>query len=235
MESLLVEWLDSSEFPLWSAFILGLMTAISPCPLATNITAIGFIGRDITRRRIVFLNGLLYTLGRTIAYVGLATILYFSLDQFNISGFFQVYGEKALGPLLLFAGLVMLNIIPIKLPGLTGLSDRIQSREKTSGLLILLMGIIFALAFCPYSGVLYFALLIPLTLSPEGGLHLPVAFALATGLPVIILAWLMAFAIGKIGRVYQSIKTFEFYFRKVVAILFLLSGAYLIAKSWLGI
>ena len=60
-------WLDNSSTPLLTAFLLGLLTALSPCPLATNIAAVGFIGKDIEDRRKIFRNGLLYTLGRILA------------------------------------------------------------------------------------------------------------------------------------------------------------------------
>ena len=67
-----MEWLqallDNSSTPVLTAFLLGLLTAISPCPLATNIAAIGYIGKDIEDRRRVFLSGLLYTAGRIVAY-----------------------------------------------------------------------------------------------------------------------------------------------------------------------
>lgn len=235
MEEILVQWFDNSQAPLWSAFVLGLMTAISPCPLATNITAIGFISRDLSNKQRVFINGLIYTLGRAVTYVGLAAILFYSLDLIDVTSFFKIYGEKILGPLLFILGIIMLDIIPIRFPGLSGLTARLQEGKHTSPVFVFLLGMIFALAFCPYSGVLYFALLIPLTLAPEGGLHLPLAFAFATGIPVIIFAWLMAYAVGSVGRLYTSIKTFEKWFRLGVAILFVIMGIYLSLKVWFGL
>ncbi|HRY98929.1 MAG TPA: aromatic aminobenezylarsenical efflux permease ArsG family transporter [Bacteroidales bacterium] len=235
MEEILVRWFEASQFPVLSAFVLGLMTAISPCPLATNITAIGYISRDLANRRRVFLNGLIYTLGRSISYVGLAAILYFSLDSIDVSGFFQTYGEKIIGPVLLLLGLVMLDIIPLRIPGFSGAGKALEERARDSYWAVLLMGMLFALAFCPYSGVLYFALLIPMTLGPEGGLHLPLAFALATGLPVVLFAWLMAYAVGEVGRLYKRVRAFEQWFRRAIAILFLLAGVYMVLKTWFGV
>lgn len=231
MQEFLIQWMENSSVPLWTAFILGLMTAISPCPMATNITAIGFISRDMTNRRRVFWHGLFYTLGRTITYVGLAAIILFGLEDVNIAGFLQQYGEKILGPLLLLLGILMLDIIPIRFPGFSGLSDRMKDKAGTSFWSSLLLGIVFALAFCPYSGVLYFMMLIPITLGPGGGLHLPVAFALATGIPVIIFAWLIAFAVGEVGRLYNRMKIFELWFRRVIAFLFIATGIYLIIQT----
>jgi cytochrome c-type biogenesis protein len=218
--------LENSQYSAITALILGLMTAISPCPLATNITAIGFISRDIDDRRRVFINGLVYTLGRAISYTGLAVILFFGASQINISRLFQGWGEKLLAPLLILIGLFMLDVFRIKFPGFTALSEKIEKKGNGSYLSTLLLGMIFALAFCPYSGVLYFAILIPITVASASGLYLPVVFAVATGLPVIIFAWIIAYAIGNVGRVYNHIKTFEFWFRRVVAVLFIAIGIY---------
>ena len=218
--------LENSQYSFITAIILGLMTAISPCPLATNITAIGFISRDIENSKRVFLNGLVYTLGRAISYTLLAVILYLGANQMNVSMLFQGWGEKILGPLLIVIGLFMLGIIKINFPGFSKLADRIGENSKGSYWSSLLLGMIFALAFCPYSGVLYFAMLIPMTISSASGLYHPVLFAIATGLPVIIFAWLLAYAVGNVGKLYNQIKTIELWFRRVVAVIFILAGFY---------
>ncbi|HNW75014.1 MAG TPA: sulfite exporter TauE/SafE family protein, partial [Bacteroidales bacterium] len=87
-------------------------------------------------------------------------------------------------------------------------------------------GMVFAMAFCPYSGVLYFGMLIPVTIASASGLYLPVIFAIATGLPVIIFAWLLAYAVGNVGKLYDRIKIFELWFRRIVAVVFILVGIY---------
>ncbi|MBK8807537.1 MAG: sulfite exporter TauE/SafE family protein [Bacteroidales bacterium] len=218
--------LENSQYSFITALVLGLMTAISPCPLATNISAIGFISRDITDKRRVFMNGLIYTLGRAISYTAIAVLLYFGANKMNISMIFQGWGEKILGPVLIIIGLFMLNVIKIKLPGVSNLTDKIGENSKGSFWSTLLLGMLFALAFCPYSGVLYFAMLIPMTISSASGLYLPVIFAIATGLPVILFAWLLAYAVGNVGSFYTRIKTFEVWFRRVVAVLFIVVGIY---------
>ncbi len=221
--------LDGSNLPLLSAFLLGLMTAISPCPLATNITAIAFIGKNIENKRKVFINGLLYTLGRAITYVLLGVILFFGASKFHVASFFQSNGEKFLGPLLLIIGIFMLDFIKIKFPGLGNITDKFQNSEKQgSGISALLMGVLFALAFCPYSGVLYFGMLIPITISSTSGLILPLVFAIATGLPVIIFAYLIAFTLSGVGKLYNGLKVFELWFRRVVSAIFILVGLYYI-------
>lgn len=224
----LQSFLENSQFPLLSAFILGLMTSISPCPLATNITAIGYISKDIENQRKVFVNGLIYTLGRGIAYTSIGLIFFFTASQFDFSGIIQDWGEKILGPLLIIIGLVMLGVINLNIPGFASFTEKMESRSNKGFWGVLLLGIVFALAFCPYSGVLYFGMLIPMTVSSASGLYLPLVFALATGIPVIIFAWLLAFSIGSIGNLYNRMKNFEVWFRRFVAILFIGVGIYYI-------
>ena len=224
----LQNWFDSTQLPLLSALILGLMTAVSPCPLATNITAIAYISKDIDNKRKVFFNGLIYTLGRAVTYTGLGLIFYFGASQFQISGFVQKWGEKLLGPILILIGLFMLDFIKIKFPGLGKLKERMEQKSQSGFWGVLLLGIVFALAFCPYSGVLYFGMLIPITITSASGLYLPLIFALGTGLPVIIFAWFIAYTIGGVGEVYNKVKIFEIWFRRIVSIIFILAGLYFI-------
>lgn len=223
---LLQRILENSQYAFVTAILLGLMTAISPCPLATNISAIGFISRDIENRRRVFLSGLVYTLGRAISYTVLAIIIYFGASKMNISMVFQGWGEKLLGPVLILIGLFMLDVIKIKFLGFSGLTDKIGENSKDSYWSTLLLGMAFALAFCPYSGVLYFVILIPMTVASASGLYLPVLFAIATGLPVILFAWLLAYTVGNVGKLYNHIKTFELWFRRVVSVIFIGAGIY---------
>ncbi len=218
--------LDNTQYSFITAIVLGLMTAISPCPLATNISAIGFISRDLKDQKRVFISGLIYTLGRVISYTGLALIIFFGANKMNISMLFQGWGEKLLGPVMILIGLFMLDVIKLKFPGLSGLSEKIGEKAKGSYLSSLLLGMVFALAFCPYSGVLYFVMLIPITVASASGLYLPVLFAIATGLPVIIFAWLLAYAVGNVGKIYNRIKFFELWFRRVVSVIFIAVGFY---------
>ena len=232
MEEFLNNLYANTSVPLVSALVLGLLTAISPCPMATNIAAIGFIGKDIGNKNRIFYNGLIYTLGRTFSYAILAIILFFGADQLRISGIFQRYGEKIIGPLLLLIGIFMLGVIKLNFPAFNRITERFQSRNKFNYWDVFLLGAIFALAFCPYSGVLYFGMLIPMTISTSG-LHLPVVFAITTGIPVIIFAWLIAFTISGVGNLYKSIKSFEYWFRKLVAVLFIGIGIYYIIAVYI--
>lgn len=231
---LLQKILENSQYAFLTAAILGLMTAISPCPLATNISAIGYISRDLDDRRRIFLNGLVYTIGRAITYFGIALVIFFGASQMDISGWFQRWGEKILGPALILIGLFMLDFIRFRMPGSMGsFAGRIGEKGRKSYLNTLLLGILFAMAFCPYSGVLYFAMLIPMTVASAEGLYLPLVFAVATGVPVMIFAWLLAFAVRNVGKVYNGLKTFELWFRRIVAVLFIGVGIWYIFSVWI--
>jgi cytochrome c-type biogenesis protein len=220
--------LDQSSWPLLSAFLLGLMMAISPCPLATNITAIAYIGKNLENRRKVFYNGLIYTLGRIFSYSVLGIAIFYGASGYKISDVFQGYGERLLGPVLFIIGVLMLNLIPGGWLRIGKIDWQKKLRiDSGSYLSMFLLGVVFALAFCPYSGVLYFLILMPLTIE-SSNLLLPPVFAIATGLPVIIVAWLIAFTLAGVGNFYNKIKTFEIWFRRIVAVLFILTGMYFI-------
>lgn len=218
--------LDNTQYAYITAIVLGLMTAISPCPLATNITAIGFISKDISNRRKVFLQGVVYTLGRAASYTILALILFFGANKINISRIFQGWGDGVIGPVLIIIGLFMLGVIRFNIPGMGTITEKIGNKTQGSYWGAFLLGVLFALAFCPYSGVLYFSMLIPITISSVGGLYLPVLFAIASGIPVIIFAWILAYAVGNVGALYKNIQIFELWFRRVVAVLFMGVGVY---------
>jgi cytochrome c biogenesis protein CcdA len=219
--------LDNTQTPILYAFILGLMTSISPCPLATNITAIAYISKDIENKRRIFANGLLYTLGRAISYTLIGLILFFGASKFELSKLFTSNVEKFLGPLLIIIGVLMLDFIKIKFPSFGKLSERMQNKSpKGGGWRALLLGIVFALAFCPYSGVLYFGMLIPMTIASPTGLYLPVVFAIATGLLVIVIAYLLAFSVSSIGNFYKKIQVFQKWFNRIVAVIFIIVGLY---------
>jgi cytochrome c biogenesis protein CcdA len=222
--------LENYNIPILSVFLLGLMTAISPCPLATNITATAFISKNISSKKKVFLSGLLYSLGRGFSYTVIGLILYFGASKFHIARFFNQNGEKFLGPLLIIIGLIMLNIIKLNFLGNSNFQEKLSEKFKDRGLLgSFLIGVVFALAFCPYSGALFFGILIPMTIASTDGLYLPIIFAFGTGLPVIMFTYLLAFTAGKIGVFFNSITKIEKIMRTVAGVVFILVGLYYIS------
>lgn len=219
--------LENYNFPVLSALILGLMTAVSPCPLATNITATAFISKNISSKRKVFLSGLLYSLGRGFSYTAIGLILFFGASKFHIARFFNQNGEKYLGPLLIIIGLIMLNSIKLNFLAKSNFQEKLSERFKDKGLLgSFLIGVVFALAFCPYSGALFFGMLIPMTVGSAEGLYLPFIFAFGTGLPVILFTYLLAFTAGKVGVFYNRITKIEKVMRTVAGVVFILAGLY---------
>lgn len=228
-----MEWLqslfDSSTTPAVTAFLLGLLTALSPCPLATNIAAIGYIGKHIERRRGVFVHGLLYVLGRTIAYTLLGLVLIVILRSgasvFGVQKIIATYGELILPPALLLIGLFMLFGNRLNLPSL-GLGGKGVRLARRGGVDALMLGVLFALAFCPTSGVFYFGMLIPMSASATMGYLLPILFAIATALPVIVVAWILAFSAGRIGAVYGKMQVIQKWLNIVVGVLFIAIGIY---------
>ncbi len=226
-----MEWLnyliDTYNIPLLSAFLLGIMTSISPCPLATNITAIAFISKDIKSSKQTLLNGLFYTLGRGISYTLLTTLIYFGLSSFSISSIFQGWGDKLLGPALILIGLIMADVIKINLKTSNHKIETIKLWLAKKGYIgSLLLGMLFALAFCPYSGVLFFGILVPMVLKSSEGLLLPPLFALGTGIPVIIFSFLIAFSMQKMNQAFTLVSKIEKITRIIVASTFVLIGLY---------
>lgn len=218
---------DNSQIPIITAFILGLITAMSPCPLATNITATAWLSRDITNKRTVLLNGVMYTFGRMFTYTALGLLFYMGSSKFQIAKALQSLGGVWLGVALVVFGILMLDII--KIPGIPGISKMLDGKNFKKGFLnSFLLGVLFALAFCPYSGVIYFVVLIPMTIASPSGLLLPPAFAIATGLPVIAVSWLLAYSVTSMGNFYNRIKNFEKWFKRVVASVFIITGLYYI-------
>lgn len=229
----MMEWLqtllDSSTTPALTAFLLGLLTAISPCPLATNIAAIGYISKDIESRRRIFRNGVLYTVGRILAYTVLGIVLISILKEgasvFGIQKAIGKWGEMLIGPLLLLIGLFMLIGHKLNLPQF-GFGGNGEDISRKGGCGALLLGILFALAFCPTSGVLYFGMLIPMSVTASAGWLLPVLFAVATSLPVLLVAWILAFSVEKVGEFYGKLRTIQKWLTIVVGVIFIAIGIY---------
>src|SRR6056297_3464425 len=228
-----MEWLQefaqNSEAPLLAALALGLLTAIAPCPLATNVTATAYIAKTITNKKKVLFSGFLYTLGRVFSYTALGAIIYFGVSKFEVAKIFQGKGEKYIGFVLIIIGLIMLDVIKLNFIKGGNITDRLSDKFKSQGLLgSFLLGALFALAFCPYSGALFFAMLIPMTLSSSAGLALPVVFSVGTGLPVILFAFVIAFSMEKLGSYFKAVTQIEKVMRLVAGLVFIITGLYYI-------
>jgi len=225
----LQDLLNNTEVPLFYALILGLLTAISPCQFARNITAIGYISRDIQNPGKVFVNGLFYTLGNAAGYLTIGVILFLGASKFNVSKALISSGNILMGLVLLLGGILMLDLINIRFPGGGRLMKAIQERRfrgnKTDSALL---GFILSLSFCPYNAALFFGMLIPMTIASAKGLYLPIVYSITTGLPVAIVAYLIAFSVAGIGSFYNKVRLFQEWFNRVVAAIFIVLGIYFI-------
>jgi cytochrome c-type biogenesis protein len=220
--------LSGTNIPVLTALLLGLITAIAPCPMATNVAAVAYISRNVTDRKYAVITGALYTLGRMVSYSVLGIlIIAVGLEIPGVSSFLQDTGEKILGPILIIVGLLMLFIDRISFgrggDKLASLGGKVANWGMIGGFLL---GIIFALAFCPYSAVLFFGALIPVALKSSGGVALPAVFAIGTGLPVLIFGTLLSLGIAGVASWLNAITRAERIIRIVVSIIFIGVGIY---------
>jgi cytochrome c-type biogenesis protein len=226
-----MEWLNelaqNQEIPFLAAFALGLLTAIAPCPLATNITATAFIAKTINSHKKVLWSGVLYTFGRMFSYTAIGAIIYFGANTFQIAKLFQGNGEKYIGFVLVILGLIMLDTIKLNFIKGGNWIEQLSDKFKTKGLLgAFLLGALFAFAFCPYSGVLFFGMLVPMTI--KSGLAMPILFSIGTGLPVILFAFVIAFSMEKLGMYFKTITKIEKIMRIFSGLTFIVTGLYYI-------
>lgn len=219
-----------------TAFWLGILTSISPCPLATNIAAISYVGKRIDKPSKVMYAGILYILGRIITYVLIGYLLVASvLSAPAISVFLQKYMNKALGPILILAGMMLLELIQFNRSG-KGVSDKLQQRVDKMGLAgAFVLGILFALSFCPVSAALFFGSLFPLAVQYESAIFLPSMYGIATGIPVLGFAVLLALGVKWMSTVFNRVSQFERWARKVTGGVFILAGIYISLRFIFGV
>lgn len=224
--------------PFWlgglSALWLGILTSISPCPLASNIAAVSFLSKKIAHSVDVFISGLAYTLGRMASYAVVGWIIIHSLVSVpRVAMFLQKYMGKLLGPLLIVTGLILLEVITARLPGFS-LSQKHHSKFAEAGAPgAFLLGFIFALAFCPISAALFFGSLIPLALSHQAGALLPFIYGIGTGLPVLAFAVVIALGVTSLSHWFHKLTQIELYTRKITGTIFIAAGIYYVWAYWL--
>jgi len=216
-------WLLAAGSALW----LGILTSISPCPLATNVAAISFVGRRVDQPRYVLLTGLLYTTGRTLTYVVLGVLVVGGLLSVPmLSHWLQKYMNRLLGPILVLAGMFLLELLPVPTGG-GALGQWVQKRAESGGLWVaLLLGIVFALSFCPVSAALFFGSLVPLSVQQESRVLLPLLYGVGTALPVLLFGFLLAAGANRIARAFEQVSRFEYWARRLTGLLFIAIGVY---------
>lgn len=210
-----------------TAIWLGILTSVSPCPLATNIAAISFISQRITQKNFVFLSGFIYTIGRSVTYIIIGILIVNAMVNIPLlSDFLQRYINKTLGIVLILVGMVLLNLLPFHFHG-------ISVSEKTTKKLVgwgssgsLLLGIVFALAFCPVSAALFFGGLIPIAVKTKSSISLPLIYGIGTGLPVLFFAVLVSLGAEYINKVFHRVTQMEIYTKRATGIIFIFVGIY---------
>lgn len=219
-----------------TAVWLGFLCSISPCPLATNIAAISFVSRRVGKVGMVLSSGILYMFGRTLAYTVLGIILVEGVAAApELSHLLQKYMNMLIGPFLIVAAMVLLNLLKLNSNG-SSLGEAMQKRVEKSGVLgAFLLGVIFALSFCPSAAALFFGGLLPLAIKMQSGFVLPSVFGIATGLPVLLFAFLLAFSAHKVGKTYNKLARFEIWAQRITGVVFLLIGLYMTLTITLGV
>jgi cytochrome c biogenesis protein CcdA len=212
-----------------SALWLGILTSVSPCPLATNIAAVSFLGRRIDSPRLVLGGGLLYALGRALAYVALGALLLAGLMSApGVSSFLQRNMNRIVGPLLIVVGLFLLEVIRVRLPGLGRSGEKLQNRLSSRGVWgAAPLGALFALSFCPVSAALFFGSLLPMALEARSPVLLPTVYAAGTALPVVLFAVLVAAGARGVGLAFKRVTLIERWARRIMAVVFLGVGIYM--------
>jgi len=227
--------MESWYLNMFSAFWLGVLTSISPCPLATNVAAISFVARNLGSSQKVLWSGVLYSLGRMLVYIVIAVLAVASLLSLpEVSFFLETNMHKIIGPLLIVVGIILLEILPISF-STSFLSSSVQDRARRWGIWGSgLLGIIFALTFCPLSAALFFGSLIPLAVDGKSAVLMPSLYGLGTAMPVIGFAIVLAFGVKSLGKFFEKLTHMEKWARKATAFVFIAAGLYLLLKSILG-
>ncbi len=227
--------MESFYLDVLSAFWLGILTSISPCPLATNIAAVSFVARDLGSPKRVLWSSLIYSAGRMLTYVTIAVLAVASLLSLpEVSFFLESNMHKIIGPLLIAVGIILLEVLPISF-STSFVGNSFQERAGKWGLWGSgVLGIVFAITFCPLSAALFFGSLIPLAVDGKSSVLMPSIYGLGTALPVVVFALIMAFSMKSFGRFFDKLTRMEKWARKSTAVIFIGAGIYLLLKSVLG-
>ena len=225
-----------SLLQLGTALWLGILTSISPCPLATNIAAISFVGKRVDKPWRVLLAGALYTLGRVAVYVGLGVLIVTAvLSKHGASTFLQAVMNRFLGPFLILVGMILLELLRFGLPSAISAEKAHKVAERGGMLGAAALGAIFALSFCPVSEGLFFGSLLTLCVASRSKVVLPTLFGVGTGMPVILFAFLIATSAHAAGRAFERLRQFEWWARRITGVVFIAVGIYLSLKYIFGV
>lgn len=209
------------------AFWFGVLTAISPCLMATNVAAITFIARKVNQPKHALISGIFYAAGQALAYVLLGMLLVSSLMSVPlVSQWLQKYMLRLLGPIIIIAAMFLLELLNVR-PGRGRMKQGIQKHTESGGFwAAALLGIVFGMSFCPTTAALFFGGLIPLAVEFESRILLPLMYSIGVALPVLSFGVLIAYSANRVGRVFERVERVERWARTVTGTIFLLIGIY---------
>jgi cytochrome c biogenesis protein CcdA len=210
-----------------SALWLGILTSLSPCPMATNIAAVSFVSKRLSSARHVFITGILYTLGRSLTYLVLGVLLSSSLLAApHLSHLLQKHMNQLLGPVLILVGMILVELIQVRSRG-TASAESLQKKVEVMGIWgAPLLGVVFAASFCPISAAFFFGSVLPLTLRANSRFLVPLVYGVGTGIPVLVFAVLIGAGGKKLGKAFTGVAAFEKWARLATGSIFILVGIY---------
>ena len=227
--------MESSLPAFMTAVWLGILTSISPCPLASNIAALSYLSKNVQSRSAILISGAAYTLGRVAAYIGVSTVLVAGLlTVFSLSHFLQTWTNRIIGPVLIFLGFVLLEWIRFPIPSM-GSSEHLERLARGGSPGAAALGFVFALSVGPISAALFFGSLIPLSIDQGSRFLIPALFGVGTAAPVAVFAVMIAFGARTVGKTYERITLFAMWAKRITAVVFLLAGLYYLLTYWLGV
>lgn len=230
----MLTWAQNSESPVLVTLLLAIVFGMDPCAILTNIAAMGYLGKDFGNRSRVFFGGLVYTLGRTLTFGLLGVVLILLLKSGGnikpVQYFLGEYGEWILIPLMIVVGMLLCLADYLPKLSLSFSVERFARKSKRGYRSAFLLGMLLALGFCPTNAVIFFAMLVPLSVVSVSGYMLPLLFAVITALPVVLSAWLLAFSLDRLNRFYISAKRLVVWVRWGVGLLFVAIGLYLLVE-----
>ncbi len=219
---------NNTNMPFISSFFIGLATAISPCTFAANVAAISYIAHDANNPSKALYAGFLFSIGRIVTYFVIGAIM---ISAGQVVGSFardtQTYGNMVIGPVLIFIGLWFAGLFEFDISFGSNLTQRFSaSLSSKGGIGALLLGMLFAFAFCPYSGMLFFGLLMPLAISSSSGIVFPIIFGIGVNVPVIIFAILLYVSMTKARMFGKALTSSWTYLGKIIGWIIVATGCY---------
>jgi len=227
------------NLPLVSALLFGLMGALAPCQISTNVAALAFLSRDVSDPRRIWGQTAAFIAGKVTVYLlvgGAVVILSLQLNQVNDAVVpVVVIARRALGPLLIVVGLFMLGLLKLPLSLGERFSAWLEGKvgQRQGVIPAYLLGVAFSFTFCPTLFWLFFGLTIPLAIASPGGVLFPGVFALGTALPVLGLAAVIASGSVNVGQFVKRFKAANIWIQRAVGVIFVVIGLHEIILYWL--